>query len=167
MVWISRIHAYSCRTSLFHRLTCDNRSLLGLVCFARKRRQGRPIARVAPRTPFGGAAPDIDTTPGTPGRRSRERGATSTGRAGGWRSRRRGRARRSRSCRTARWGRTVGREHRPTSRSAYVHSVATRGSPHIAVPSPSHISLPCAAHQSECGRTPPARGRHHKEDPSP
>ena len=26
MVWISRIHAYSCRASPFHRLTCDNRS---------------------------------------------------------------------------------------------------------------------------------------------
>ena len=58
-------------------------------------------------------------------------------------------------------GRTVGREHRPTSRSVQqVHSAATRGSPHIAVPSPPHIPLPCAAHQSECGRTPPARGRH-------
>ena len=32
--------------------------------------------------------------------------------------------------------------------------------PHIAVPSPPHISLPCAAHQSECGRTPLARGHH-------
>ena len=63
-------------------------------------------------------------------------------------------------------GRTVGREHRPTSRSVHVHSAATRGSPHIAVPSPPHISLPCAAHQSECGRTPLARG-HHKEGPSP
>ena len=37
----------------------------------------------------------------------------------------------------------------------------------IAVPSPPHISLPCAAHQSECGRTAAARGRHHKEEPSP
>ena len=63
-------------------------------------------------------------------------------------------------------GRTVGREHRPTSRSVYVHSAAARGSPHIAVPSPPHIPLPCAAHQSECGRTPLARG-HHKEGPSP
>ena len=53
------------------------------------------------------------------------------------------------------------------SRSVHVHSAATRGSPHIAVPSPPHISLPCRAHQSECGRTPPARGRHHEEDPSP
>ena len=35
------------------------------------------------------------------------------------------------------------------------------------VPSPSHIPLACRAHQSECGRTPPTRGRHHKEDPSP
>ena len=64
-------------------------------------------------------------------------------------------------------GRTVGREHRPNSRSVHVHSVATRGAPHIAVPSPPHIPLACAAHQSECGRTPPTRGRHHKEDPSP
>ena len=46
------------------------------------------------------------------------------------------------------------------SRSVHVHSAATRGSPHIAVPSPPHISLPCAAHQSECGRTPLARGHH-------
>ena len=64
-------------------------------------------------------------------------------------------------------GRTVGREHRPHSRSVQVHSVATRGSPHIAVPSPPNIPLACRAHQSECGRTPPARGRHHKEDQSP
>ena len=102
------------------------------------------------------------------GTASRERGSrsasrSSTGRAGGWRSRRRGRARRSRFLP----GRTVGRAHRPTSRSVQVHSAATRGSPHIAVPSPPHISLPCAAHQSECGRTPPARGRHHEEEPSP
>ena len=62
---------------------------------------------------------------------------------------------------------TVGRAHRPTSRSVQVHSAATRGSPHIAVPSPPHIPLACRAHQSECGRTPPARGRHHEEDPSP
>ena len=64
-------------------------------------------------------------------------------------------------------GRTVGREHRPNSRSVQVHSAATRGSPHIAVPSLPHIPLPYAAHQSECGRTPPARGRHHEEEPSP
>ena len=64
-------------------------------------------------------------------------------------------------------GRTVGREHRPDSRSVQVHSTATRGSPHIAVPSPPQILLPCAAHQSEGGRTPPARGRHHEEEPSP
>ena len=64
-------------------------------------------------------------------------------------------------------GRTVGREHRPDSRSVQVHSAATRGSPHIAVPSPPQILLPCAAHQSECGRTPPARGRHYEEEPSP
>ena len=38
---------------------------------------------------------------------------------------------------------------------------------HIAVPSPSHISLACRAHQSECGRTPLARGGHHEEEPSP
>ena len=62
-------------------------------------------------------------------------------------------------------GRTVGRAHRPNSRAVQVHSAATRGSPHIAVPS--HIPLACRAHQSECGRTPPTRGRHHKEDPSP
>ena len=55
---------------------------------------------------------------------------------------------------------TVGRAHRLNSRAVQVHSAAARGSPHIAVPSPPHISLPCAAHQSECGRTPPARGRH-------
>ena len=36
----------------------------------------------------------------------------------------------------------------------------------IAVPSPPHIPLACRAHQSECGRTPLARG-HHKEGPSP
>ena len=60
-------------------------------------------------------------------------------------------------------GRKVGREHRPNSRSVSLHSAATRGSPHIAVPSPSQIPLPCRAHQSECGRTPPTRGRHHKE----
>ena len=37
----------------------------------------------------------------------------------------------------------------------------------IAVPSPSHIPLACRAHQSECGRTPPTRGRPHREDPRP
>ena len=72
----------------------------------------------------------------------------------------------SRSSFTVLPGRTVGREHRPNSRSVHVHSAATRGSPHIAVPSSPHISLACAAHQSECGRTPLARGRH-KEGPSP
>ena len=56
-------------------------------------------------------------------------------------------------------GRTVGRAHQPNSRSVHLHSAATRGSPHITVPSPSHIPLACRAHQSECGRTPPARGR--------
>ena len=30
-----------------------------------------------------------------------------------------------------------------------------------------HISLACRAHQSECGRTPLARGGHHEEGPSP
>ena len=54
-----------------------------------------------------------------------------------------------------------GAGHRLNSRSVQVHSAATRGSPHIAVPSPPHIPLACRAHQSECGRTPPARGRHH------
>ena len=73
----------------------------------------------------------------------------------------------SRSSCTVRLGRTVGRAHRPNSRSVHVHSAATRGSPHIAAPSPSHIPLACRAHQSECGRTPPARGRHHEEEPSP
>ena len=63
-------------------------------------------------------------------------------------------------------GRTVGREHRPTSRAVHVHSVATRGSPHIAVPSPPHIPLACRAHQSECGRTPPPVAAT-KEGPSP
>ena len=59
MVWISRIHADSCRTSPFHRLTCDNRSPLGLV---RSR----------------------ETPPGTPGRRSREGGPRApAARAGG------------------------------------------------------------------------------------
>ena len=43
-------------------------------------------------------------------------------------------------------------EHRPDSRSVQVHSAATRGSPHIAVPSPLHIPLACRAHQSECGQ---------------
>ena len=37
----------------------------------------------------------------------------------------------------------------------------------IAVPSPPQIPLACRAHQSECGRTAAARGRHHKEEPSP
>ena len=73
----------------------------------------------------------------------------------------------SRSSFTVLLGRTVGREHRPNPRSVHVHSAATRGSPHIAVPSPSHIPLACRAHQSECGRTPPALGRHHEEEPSP
>ena len=64
-------------------------------------------------------------------------------------------------------GRTVGREHRPTSRSVHVHSVATRGSPHIAVPSPPHISLPCARPpermwtDAACPRPPPRRDPAH------
>ena len=37
----------------------------------------------------------------------------------------------------------------------------------IAVPSPPQIPLACRAHQSEGGRTVAARGRHHKEEPSP
>ncbi len=53
----------------------------------------------------------------------------------------------------------VGHERRSNSRSVYVHSAATRGSPHIAVPSPPHIPLACRAHQSECGWTAAARGR--------
>ena len=73
----------------------------------------------------------------------------------------------SRSSFTVLPDRTVGREHWPKSRSVQVHSAAARGFPHIAVPSPSHIPLACRAHQSECGRTPPARGRHHEEEPSP
>ena len=63
-------------------------------------------------------------------------------------------------------GGSTGRTRAPYMCTRYVHSAATRGSPHIAVPSPPHIPLPCAAHQSECGRTPLARG-HHKEGPSP
>ena len=42
------------------------------------------------------------------GRGSRSASRSSTGRAGGWRSRRRGRARRSRFCRAARWGGSTG-----------------------------------------------------------
>ena len=64
-------------------------------------------------------------------------------------------------------GRTVGREHRPNSRSVHVHSAATRGSPHIAVPSPPQILLPCAAHQSECGRTAAYPRPATQEGPSP
>ena len=60
------------------------------------------------------------------------------------------------------------RANRLTLRSVYVHSAATRGTTHIS-PSRrlSYISLACRAHQSECGRTPLARGRYHKEEPSP
>ena len=64
-------------------------------------------------------------------------------------------------------GRTVGRAHRPNARSVHVHSAATRGAPHITMPSPSHIPLACRAPQSECGRTPPARGHHKEEEPRP
>ena len=41
---------------------------------ATRRRPCRPLVRVAPRTPFGCGGTDIDTTPGTPGRRSRTLG---------------------------------------------------------------------------------------------
>ena len=41
---------------------------------ATRRRPCRPLFRVAPRTPFGCGGTDIDTTPGTPGRRSRTLG---------------------------------------------------------------------------------------------
>ena len=139
------------------------------VRLARRTRRGRawPAGRSRPAGMGSWSGPPTRRTVPA-GTASRERGSrsasrSSTGRAGGWRSRRRGRARRSRFLP----GRTVGREHRPDSRSVQVHSAATRGSPHIAVPSPPQILLPCAAHQSECGRTPPARGRHHEEDPSP
>ena len=93
-------------------------------------------------------------------RGSRSASRSSAGRASGWRSRRRGRARRARSCRAARWGGSTGRIRAP-------YMCTRPPSSHIAVPSPSHIPLACLAHQSECGRTPPTRGRHHKEDPSP
>ena len=132
------------------------------VRLARRTRRGRawPAGRSRPAGMGSWSGPPTRRTVPA-GTASRERGSrsasrSSTGRAGGWRSRRRGRARRSRFLP----GRTVGRAHRPTSRSVQVHSAATRGSPHIAVPSPSQIPLPCRAHQSECGRTPPARGRH-------
>ena len=107
--------------------------------------------------------PTRRTVPASPA--SRDRGfrsasRSSAGRTGRCRSRRRGRARHARSCRAARWGGSTGRIRAPY--------MCTRPlSSHIAVPSPSHIPLACRAHQSECGRTPPTRGRHHKEDPSP
>ncbi len=85
---------------------------------------------------------------------------SSAGRTGRCRSRRRGRARRARSCRAARWGGRTGRIRAP-------YMCTRPPSSHIAVPSPSHIPLACRAHQSECGRTPPARGRHHEEEPRP
>ena len=47
------------------------------------------------------------------GRGSRSASRSSTGRAGGWRNRRRGRARRSRFCRAARWGGSTGRTRAP------------------------------------------------------
>ena len=211
-----------------------------------------PIARVAPRTPFGGGGIDIDTPPGTPGRRSRERGGTSTGGVSAvalaprwprptavpplatWQEGRVARivddtgliaigidrsvwldARgedvpgqlvgpvqrawvhgpvRGDQCRPVLPVANAGlgqRAARPPAARAgggavavvalvvhvpagphggagapaefalrTVHSAATRGSPHIAAPSPSHISLACRAHQSECGRTPSARGCH-------
>ena len=58
MVWISRIHADSCRTSPFHRLTCDNRSL-------RRSRGtwGRPHPEPAMRSPCSlGRVPTSVTT---------------------------------------------------------------------------------------------------------
>ena len=57
MVWISRIHAYSCRTSPFHRLTCDNRSP------RRSRERGRPHPEPAMRSPCSlGRVPTSVTT---------------------------------------------------------------------------------------------------------
>ena len=57
MVWISRIHADSCRTSPFHRLTCDNRSP------RRSRDRGRPHPEPAMRSPCSlGRVPTAVTT---------------------------------------------------------------------------------------------------------
>ena len=57
MVWISRIHADSCRTSPFHRLTCDNRSP------RRSRERGRPHPEPAMRSPCSlGRVPTSVTT---------------------------------------------------------------------------------------------------------
>ena len=62
-------------------------------------------------------------------------------------------------------------ERRSTNRCPHVPSGTTcwrhlraSATGSIAVPSPPQIPLPCRAHQSECGRTPPARGRHHWRD---
>ena len=62
-------------------------------------------------------------------------------------------------------------ERRSTNRCPHVPSGTTcrrhlraSATGSIAVPSPPQIPLPCRAHQSECGRTPPARGRHHRRD---
>ena len=83
MVWISRIHAYSCRTSPFHRLTCDNRSLLGLVR-SRETPPGTPDRSRGTTHTVRGRGTDIDTTPGTPGRRSGRGGPRApAARAGG------------------------------------------------------------------------------------
>ena len=62
--------------------------------------------------------------------------------------------------RTAHLAAFFGRAARAAGLTIHVHSAAARGSPHIAVPSPPHIPLACRAHQSECGRTPSARGCH-------
>ena len=59
------------------------------------------------------------------GRGSRSASRSSTGRAGGWRSRRRGRARRSRFCRAARWGGSTGR-----TRAPYMCTRPPRVAPH-------------------------------------
>ena len=57
MAWISRIHADSCRTSPFHRLTCDNRSP------RRSRERGRPHPEPAMRSPCSlGRVPTSVTT---------------------------------------------------------------------------------------------------------
>ena len=57
MVWISRIHADSCRASSFHRLTCDNRLP------RRSRERGRPHPEPAMRSPCSlGRVPTSVTT---------------------------------------------------------------------------------------------------------
>ena len=140
------------------------------VHLVRRTRRGRswPAGRSRPAGMGSWSGPPtrrtVPASTASRGRGSRSASRSSAGRAGGWRSG----SPWSRSSFTVLPGCTVGRrEHRLNSRSVQVHSAATRGSPHIAVPSPSHIPLACRAHQSECGRTPPARGRHHKEEPSP